>query len=93
MKERLTKVCGRNASGVVVSTIHAICLRILRSHLEKFPQFGYSPHFSFANKKEQWLIIEEGIDEYDKSMQKEIQQDAKARQYRTKKVKININKQ
>ena len=46
------------SQGVAVSTIHSLCLKICRAHVEKLDN-GLTRHFTLAGKHEQTLIAEE----------------------------------
>jgi DNA helicase-2/ATP-dependent DNA helicase PcrA len=50
MKERLIELAGRSASGVLVSTFHALCARLLRRDAHRI---GLSPNFAILDEGDQ----------------------------------------
>lgn len=55
MRERVEQMVGRKAcKGMVISTFHSLCVRILKSHIEKL---GYKKNFSiYATSDQQRLV-------------------------------------
>ncbi|MHA8138105.1 DNA helicase PcrA [Lactobacillaceae bacterium Scapto_B20] len=62
MKERVTKLLGPSGSEVWVSTFHALCVRILRRHID---QIGYDKAFTIAGTSEQQTLIKNILKELD----------------------------
>ncbi|MHA8110071.1 DNA helicase PcrA [Lactobacillaceae bacterium Melli_B4] len=62
MKERITKLLGPSGSEVWVSTFHALCVRILRRHID---QLGYDKAFTIAGTSEQQTLIKNILKELD----------------------------
>lgn len=60
MKERLQGMSGATARGLLVSTFHAACVRILRhdAHL-----LGYQPNFAIYDTDDQQVVIKEVLKE------------------------------
>ncbi|MGL5977531.1 MAG: ATP-dependent helicase [Erysipelotrichaceae bacterium] len=56
MKERLHKMLGQEGAGVTISTIHALCVKILR---EDIYVFGYPRNFTIADTDDQKTILKE----------------------------------
>lgn len=59
MKARLTNMVG-NISGMWVSTIHSMCVRILRSEIEKI---GYDRNFTIYDETDKEKVLKRVIDE------------------------------
>ena len=54
MQERLTALLGPSANDIWVSTFHALCVRILRRHIDKL---GYNTAFTIADTGEQRTLM------------------------------------
>ncbi|MGF2384442.1 DNA helicase PcrA [Lentilactobacillus otakiensis] len=54
MRERVTKLLGEGGNDVWVSTFHALCVRILRRHIDLL---GYNKAFTIADTSEQRTLV------------------------------------
>ena len=54
MQERLTTLLGPSANDIWVSTFHALCVRILRRHIDKL---GFNTAFTIADSGEQRTLM------------------------------------
>ena len=62
MKERVENLIGLMSNDVWIGTFHAICLRILRKHIEKL---GYNSSFSIYDVSEQKTAIKQILKDLD----------------------------
>ena len=62
MKERVENLIGLMSNEVWIGTFHAICLRILRKHIEKL---GYNSSFSIYDVSEQKTAIKQILKDLD----------------------------
>ena len=58
MRERIELLIEREASSMWVGTFHSICVRILRSHIEKL---GYYKSFAIFDTDDQKMVIKDAI--------------------------------
>lgn len=61
MKERITDMIGEDNGQVMISTIHSLCVRILRSDIEAL---GYPRNFTIVDQNDQNAILKEAYKEY-----------------------------
>jgi DNA helicase-2/ATP-dependent DNA helicase PcrA len=54
LKERVKKLAGRRTNGLIVSTFHSLCVRILRAHGERL---GFQPNFSILDTSDQKDVL------------------------------------
>ncbi|MBL7685754.1 MAG: UvrD-helicase domain-containing protein, partial [Deltaproteobacteria bacterium] len=59
MKERISKILGRRADDVWISTFHSAGLRILRQYPEKV---GLGPYFTILDDDDQMTLVKEGLE-------------------------------
>ena len=60
MKERIRQLVGSDARGMIISTFHSLCARILREHIE---ELGYKKNFSIYSGGDQMSVAREAIRE------------------------------
>ncbi len=60
LKERLAKMLGENAQGIVAATFHSCCVRILRREIDKL---GYTPSFTIYDSDDTQRVIKTCLDE------------------------------
>jgi superfamily I DNA/RNA helicase len=61
MRDRVAELIGKDrASGVVLSTFHSFCLRVLRTHIE---HIGYRRNFTIAGESDARLLLRRVTDE------------------------------
>lgn len=60
LKERLEKMLGENAQGIVAATFHSSCVRILRREIDKL---GYTPSFTIYDSDDTQRVIKTCLDE------------------------------
>jgi len=61
MRERVAELIGKTrAANVVLSTFHAFCLRVLRSHID---QIGYRRNFTIASESDARLLLRRVTDD------------------------------
>lgn len=56
MRDRVDRILGGTAQGVWISTFHAMCVRILRRHIDLL---GYEPSFAIYDTDDQRTLIKE----------------------------------
>lgn len=61
MKERILKMLGDDKNNVWISTIHSLCMRILR---EDIGALGYPKNFTIIDQDDQHAILKEAYKEY-----------------------------
>ena len=61
MKERITDMIGEENGQVLISTIHSLCVRILRSDIVAL---GYPRNFTIVDQNDQNAILKEAYKEY-----------------------------
>ncbi|MBI2520482.1 MAG: UvrD-helicase domain-containing protein [Bdellovibrio sp.] len=62
MRERVISLIGHTAShGMTLSTFHALCVSILKKHIEKL---GYHSSFNIYDTSDQMAIIREALNQY-----------------------------
>jgi len=61
MRERVAQLIGpKRAAGIVLSTFHSFCLKVLRKHIE---QIGYRKNFTIASESDSRMLLRRTVDE------------------------------
>ena len=60
MKERVEKILGTQALGSTISTIHSMCVRVLRQHISKL---GYGHNFIIMDEEDQKALVKKLLKE------------------------------
>ena len=59
MKDRIFKLIGQNANGVLISTFHSMCAQFLRNEAS---QIGLNKNFSICDSQDQKNIVKQCLD-------------------------------
>ncbi|MCL2771684.1 MAG: UvrD-helicase domain-containing protein, partial [Firmicutes bacterium] len=78
MKERIESTCGHNGSGVLVSTFHSFCVKVLREFISYLKptidgKYAYNKFFTICDDDDRKKIIKKVVKEHFGETDKEIE--------------------